>query len=143
MPKVLTGQPCTRDTSACGWGGQFTLLTPPEGLSTAAAPESSISSFANNFDTLLLVSVRPGEKGFGDVNLNILYTFPVSALSREHESLDLLSMDIWLWMRLQLFLLSAGAAPGCSSLYADLQQVIVLMEARYLQDLDYDKPPAI
>lgn len=52
-------------------------------------------------------------------------------------------MDIWLWMRLKHFLLSAGAAPGCRSLYADLQQVIMLMEARYFQDLDYDKPPAI
>lgn len=52
-------------------------------------------------------------------------------------------MDICLWMRLQHFMLSAGAAPGCSSLCADLQQVIMLMEARYFQDLDYDEPTVI
>lgn len=48
-----------RDTSAYEWGGQFTALTTPEGLSTAAASESSISSFANNFDTLLLMHWFP------------------------------------------------------------------------------------
>lgn len=52
-------------------------------------------------------------------------------------------MDVCLWMRLQHFMLSAGAAPGSSPLCADLQQVIMLMEAGYFQDLDYDKPLVI
>lgn len=68
MPKVLAGQPPTRDTPACGWDGQFTALTTPEALSTAAARESSISSFANNFDTLLLMHWFPSDwekKGLG------------------------------------------------------------------------------
>lgn len=71
---------------------------------------------------------------------NVLLQLLVCALSKEHESWNLVCTNVLLSLRMRQLMLSAWAAPRCISPCVDLQQVITLMEAGYFRIWAMVKP---